>query len=185
MRIHTFRSWVAAAVCLGIFSAQAAMAAPPGQLALSADVALADGGVLTGQVVDAQGVALANAPVAVLSQGREVVRVAANADGAFAIGGLKGGVYEVAAPGHRGVYRMWAPRTAPPAARHGLMLVSGGDLVRGQYGYGPPPGPPVSGEPGPFGKTMGWMSAHPYITAGIVATAIAVPIAVSEADDAS
>jgi hypothetical protein len=145
------------------------------------DVALAEGGVLSGQVVDAQGVSLAQAPVAVFADGREVVRLASNADGMFAVSGLKGGVYEVATPGHHGVYRLWTARTAPPAAGQGIMLVSGSDVVRGQYGYGPPP----PAEPGPFGKAVGWMSQHPFITAGIVATAVAVPIAVSEVDDAS
>jgi hypothetical protein len=182
MKSHTFRSWAAALACLGILTPQAALAAAPGQAAVggAADVALAEGGVLTGQVVDAAGVPMPQAPVAVLVQGREVVRVAAGADGAFAIGGLKGGVYEVAAPGHRGVYRLWAPRTAPPSATQGVMLVPAGEVVRGQYGY--PPAPPCPPQ-GPFGKAMGWVSDHPFITAGIVATAVAVPLAVAESDD--
>jgi hypothetical protein len=75
--------------------------------------------------------------------------------------------------------------------------------VLGQYGpppgppIGPPPGPPIGppfgppvdpalGPPadkGPFGKAMGWVSDHPFITAGIVATAIAVPLALEDDDD--
>jgi hypothetical protein len=173
------------------------MAAPAGQQALVADVALADGGVLAGQVVDAQGAAVANSPVAVSMHGREVVRVATNADGAFSAAGLKGGVYEVSAAGSSSVFRLWAPETSPPAARNGVMLVSGSDVVRGQYGpaFGPPagpmgpagppvapPGPPAPPQ-GPFGKAFTWISNHPIITASAVGAAIAVPIAVQELDD--
>jgi hypothetical protein len=180
MRSHKLRSWVAAAVSVGVIAPPVALAAPPGQ-PLIADVALAEGGVLSGQVVNAQGVAMPQAPVAVLAEGREIIRVAAAENGAFSIGGLKGGVYEVVTPGQHGVYRLWTAGAAPPSAGNGVMLVAGSEeVVRGQYGYGPPPAPP-----GPFTQAMGWIGQHPFITAGIVATAIAVPIAVSEADDAS
>jgi hypothetical protein len=101
--------------------------------------------------------------------------VVTNAEGAFSAAGLKGGVYELSTPTSRGVYRLWAPRTAPPAARQGVMLVSGPETVLGQYG--PPP------SQGPFGTAMGWISEHPFITAGIVATAIAVPLALQDDDD--
>ncbi len=187
MKIRKFRSWVAAAVSMG---AVAPPAAPAGQ-PLIADVALAEGGVLSGQVLSAEGAAMPQAPVAILSGGREVVRIASADDGTFAVSGLKGGVYEVATPGQHGVFRFWSPQTAPPTAGNGVMLVSGNEIVRGQYGFAPPP--PPGGEPpmapapapGPVGKTLGWVGQHPFITAGVVATAIAVPIAVSELDDAS
>jgi hypothetical protein len=186
MKIRTFRSWVAAALCAGTAVPHAALAAPAGQPRI-ADVALAAGGVLSGQVVDAQGAPRPQAPVAILAEGREIIRVAAAQDGTFAVSGLKGGVYEVATPGQHGVYRLWTPEAAPPAANAGVMLVAGGEIVRGQYGYPPPPVPePAPPTPvGPFGRTLNWMGAHPFMTAGIVATAVAVPIAVSEADDAS
>jgi hypothetical protein len=107
-------------------------------------------------------------------------------------------VYEVAAGQHRGVYRLWAPRTAPPSANRGIMAVSG-EVVRGQYA---PPSPeavlqtPIPGYietvpytpagpagPGPLGRSVNWMKNHPWVTAGVVATAIAVPVAVTEFDD--
>ena len=158
---------------------------------MAADVALADGGVLTGQVVTAQGAPVAETPVAVTLQGREVVRVATNADGMFSAPGLKGGVYEVSTPGSRGVYRLWAPRTAPPAARQGVMIVSGtepcwantvaaGRVRPARASVGPPW--PAAGQ-GPFGRAMGWVADHPFITAGVVATAIAVPLALEDDDD--
>jgi hypothetical protein len=47
--------------------------------------------------------------------------------------------------------------------------------------------PYTPGSQGPLKKGVQWVKTHPWITAGIVATAIAVPIAVSEieADPAS
>ncbi|HYO26348.1 MAG TPA: carboxypeptidase-like regulatory domain-containing protein [Lacipirellulaceae bacterium] len=179
--MKTLRSWAAAAACGGMLASPVAMAAPTGHAAAVNDVALATGGVLTGQVVDAQGAPVAQAPVALLAEGRELIRVASAADGTFAISGLRGGIYEVAAAGQQNVYRAWTADTAPPAAGAGVMVVSGGEVVRGQYGYGPPPAPKT----GIFHKTMGWVSNHPFITAGIVATAIAVPVAIAETDDAS
>jgi hypothetical protein len=178
---HKFRSWVAAAACTGMFASP--VAAAPASHQVPADVALAEGGVLSGQVVDAQGAAIPQAPVALISEGREVIRLAAAEDGTFAVSGLQGGVYELATPGQHNVYRVWTAQTAPPAASPGVMLVSGGEVVRGQYGYAPQaPGPTG---PGPIGRAFSWMGQHPFITAGAIATAIAVPVALNEADDAS
>jgi hypothetical protein len=170
---------------------QIVLAAAPGHRLdqpLVADIALAEGGVLAGRVVTAEGVAVPQAPVAVLADGREVIRLAAAEDGSFAVGGLQGGVYEVAAPGQHAVYRLWAPGTAPPAAGQSVTLVSAQEAMPAPYGYPPPPPPGPPAPPpasGPFGRAAGWISDHPFLTAGIVATAIAVPIAVAEADDAS
>jgi hypothetical protein len=129
--------------------------------------------LLVGQLVDAQGAPLVEAPVALLAGGKEVVRVASNEQGMFSVQGLKGGVYEVAAPGHHGVYRLWAPRTAPPSASPGVLMVSGGQVARGQY--------PCN--TGPFSAAMGWVSQHPILTAGIIATAVAIPLALDDDDD--
>jgi hypothetical protein len=181
MRTTVYQSMAAAAACLGMLASPVAMAAPQGQGGFAADVALAEGGVLTGQVVDAQGAVQAGTPVVIFAGGREVARVATNRNGVFSAPGLKGGVYEVAAAGHRGVYRAWAPRTAPPSANRAILAVAQQDSVRGQYA--PPLAPAPPGQPGLFGKTMNWISDHPIITAGIVATAIAVPVALSDDDD--
>lgn len=191
MRHNHIRTWVAAVACCGM-TFSPAMAAPPGQAPLVADVALADGGVFSGQVVDAQGHAVAGAQVAIAAQGREAGRMVADADGRFSFANLKGGVYELATPAGREVYRLWSPRTAPPAARQAVLVVMGSEAVRGQYAPPPMPivatGPPGMPQPGPFSKAANWVSNHPFITAGIVATAIAVPVAVAvtdEDDDAS
>ena len=111
--------------------------------------------------------------LALFKNGKEIARLETDQRGRFAVNGLKGGVYQVATVGQQGVYRMWAPRTAPPVAKKGLILVSG-DVVRGQ-GYGPGPS-------GPFSTVTGWISQHPLMTAGIIATAIAIPLAIDDDD---
>ena len=138
------------------------------------DVALTSGGVLTGQLTDVKGVALPTAPVAIFTQGKEVVRVQTDQNGAFAVKGLKGGVYQVASPGHIGTYRLWAPNTAPPSAKNGLMMVANGDLALGQYG----------GPNGPFGAVVNFASKHPVITGLGIATAITLPFVLDD-DDSS
>lgn len=180
MHTTTFQSMAAAAACWGMLAAPVAMAAPQAQARFAADVALAEGGVLSGQVVDAQGAVVVGAPVSIVAGGREVARATTNRNGVFTAPGLKGGVYEVAAAGHHGVYRAWAPRTAPPSANRAILAVAAQDTVRAQYA---PPAIPPAGQPSPFGKAMNWISDHPIITAGIVATAIAVPLALSDDDD--
>lgn len=139
------------------------------------DVVLQEKGVLLGRIVDAQGVAVANAPVSLQSRGKEVARVVSDDSGRFQAEGLQGGVYQVASNGHQGNYRLWAPRTAPPTAAAGMSIVSQPvDVVRGQYGAGPS---------NPFSAAGQWIAEHPIITAGAVAAAIAIPIALDDDDD--
>lgn len=167
MRIQSLQAAAVALACAGMLFQPAAMAAP--QAMITTDIALRDGGVLVGQVVDGQGVALARTPVAVLQNNKEIARVETDKQGTFAVAGLKGGVYQVASLGHQGVYRLWAAQTAPPAAKKGLIMVSG-NVVRGQ---------------GPFSTVTGWISEHPLMTTAILATAIAVPLAIDDDNPSS
>ncbi len=137
------------------------------------DVALAEGGVLTGQVVDTAGKPQAMAPVSLSTGGKEIARATTDAKGQFRVASLKGGVYQVATNGNQGVYRFWAPRTAPPTSLNGLNMVSGNQVVRGQMGGGP------------LASAGQWIAEHPIITAGAIATAIAVPLALDDDDDPS
>ncbi len=187
MKIKQFKVVVAALSCVG-------MLVSPGMVAASQvtaiavapapqDVKLHEGGVLTGQVLNAQGAAVANSPVSVRSAGKEVVRVQTDQAGKFSIAGLQGGVHEVVTVESQGVYRLWAPHTAPPAAQQGLLLVSNGDLVRGQscgsgVGCGSGCGTGCGG-----GSGIGaWVANHPIITAGAIAAAIAIPLALDDDD---
>ncbi|MCA9230061.1 MAG: carboxypeptidase regulatory-like domain-containing protein [Planctomycetales bacterium] len=150
--------------CLGMLVSPVAAATPA---TAPRDVALHEGGVLLGQVVDAQGGSVAGAPVSLYSGGKEVARTESDVAGKFAVSGLQGGVYQVASAQGQDVYRLWNAQTAPPAAQRGMMLVSNPDIVRGQ---------------GPFGGIANWVSQHPIITAGAVAAAIAIPLALDDDD---
>jgi len=134
------------------------------------DVALRDGGVLLGQVVDPQGAAKAGAAVSVRYEDRELVTTSADPDGYFAVKGLRGGVHQVATQEGHAVYRLWAPGTAPPAAQDGVLLVAGSDVTRGQWGGG---------------GGLKTFLANPLVITGIVATAVAVPVALHNSRSSS
>jgi hypothetical protein len=170
-RLGIIKGSVVLLAVLGLCLPQPLLAAVPAvQMPVAIDVALEDGGILIGQVVDPQGIAQIDVPVA-LSQGdQEIATAKTDAQGFFAFRGLRGGVYQLAAADGAGMYRLWAPRTAPPTAQRGALIVSGQDMARGQYNWynwG--------------GRLKAWLS-NPWVIAGIVATAVAVPVAIHNAD---
>ena len=129
------------------------------------DVALSDGGVLVGQVVSEEGVPHANTPVRLQLNGAEVAAALTDANGMFSVSDLQGGVYLIITPHTFGIYRLWVDNTAPPAAKQGVLLVTGGNVVRGQD---------EEEAPG--------LLSNPLVWAAIV-VAVATPIAVSELSD--
>jgi hypothetical protein len=156
-----------------VFAAAPIAAATPTTVAPAAavnDIALRTGGVLVGQVVDPQGVAKAGTPVTIEYAGKEVVRTTTDENGVFAAQGLRGGQYKINTVEGSSECRLWAADTAPPSARPAALVVAGKDLVRGVPGSGV------------FHSWKEWCMAHPYITAGTVATAIAVPIIIADDD---
>ena len=178
------------AVCLACLSmlASPVLAATPSVIK-PRDVLLHQGGMLYGQVVDSEGGAVTNTPVSVLSGTKEVARVQSDRSGRFKVDGLRGGVYEVASVGQKKVYRLWAPQTAPPAAQQGLMLVANNDFVRGQgCGCGVVDCGGACGagyQQGPVRRVGAWLAEHPILTAGTIAAAIAIPLAVDDDDPAT
>ena len=131
---------------------------------VATDVALREGSVLVGQVVGAQGQGMAGIPVSLRHEGKNLRTTKTGKEGYFAVKGLRGGVYQLVADDGHGVYRLWTPGTAPPAAREGAVLVVGNDVLRGQ-------------NPGPWKAFL----ANPLIIAAVVATAVAVPVALHNA----
>jgi hypothetical protein len=146
---------------IGFLLPQPLVAASPAPASPVADVALRDGGVLIGQVVDAQGAALGSVPVSLRYQDRELAAAKTSKEGYFAFKDLRGGVYQLTAAQGQGVYRVWSAGTAPPAAQEGALVVSGDKVVRGQEGGG-------------FRSFI----TNPLVIAAVVATAIAVPVAI-------
>lgn len=172
------RGSIAALACSSMLSAQLAYAAGP-QIAphmqqaepkhrMIHDVALEEAGVFRGQVVDSQGNTRAAVPVSIVREAREVARAETDASGRFAVHGLTGGIYEVYTPAGSGIYRVWSPHTAPPAAVPAAIITPHENVVRGQMNGG---------------QALSWL-ANPWVLAGIVAAAIAIPLALDD-DDAS
>jgi hypothetical protein len=126
--------------------------------ATMSDVALSDGGTLQGRVLDNQSAGLVGVPVTLRTQDRDVAQTTTAADGQFAVQNLRGGVYHVAAAQGGQTFRLWAPRTAPPtASKNAIVYVQN------------------NGAGGGLKAILG----NPIVLPAIIATAIAVPIAVS------
>lgn len=137
------------------------------------DVELGRGGLLIGRLLDANGRPLPEAEVSVLSGGKLLAATRTDADGVFAASNLRGGVHEIATADNIQVCRLWASDTAPPHAPKSIDVVSDRDVVRGQYG--PPPG-------NRFLKKAKVWATNPFIVGGVVAAAVAIPVALSDND---
>jgi hypothetical protein len=96
------------------------------------DVSLDRQGTLQGQLVDANGKPVAAASVSLRQNGQVAGRAATDRTGQFTFANTRTGVYEIAAAGTNGVYRVWTAEAAPPAANGKVLLVDKGDVVRGQ-----------------------------------------------------
>lgn len=161
-RALTFRGIIVGLAALGMCLPGIAFAAAPEAPAI-VDVKLQDGGVLAGVAVNGQGAPVAGLPVSLQASGQELAVGATNADGAFAFRGLNQGVYQVAAGNNVGTFRVWTVQTAPPAAQQAALVVVGDGVVRGQ------------------GQARAFFT-HPLVIGAAIATAIAVPIAVTSSD---
>jgi len=137
------------------------------------DVELGQGGLLVGRLLDANGQPLREANVAILSGGKPLASMRTGADGVFAVSKLRGGVHEITTADNVQVCRLWAPGTAPPRAPKSIDVVSDGEVVRGQYG--PPPG-------NRFVRKAKVWATNPFIVGGVVAAAVAIPVALSDND---
>ena len=135
------------------------------------DVELAPGGVFVVKLVDQQGVALAGEPVVVSRFDRQVAQAVTGQDGSFQVGSLVAGIYVVQAPQAAATYRLWEAGTAPPAAPQTVMLVSGGQTVRGQIHRKALVWPRVNRIG--IGRTV---VRSPWFIAGAIGTSIALPI---------
>ena len=178
MKTHWFHRTAVIIACLGITAPRAALAAPPvaqppmlaaadAPAPLVHDVMLHEGGTLYGKVLDASGTAMGGAAVSVHAGPKQFATLITDSNGAFRTANLQGGVYQISSPQGEGTYRLWAPNTAPPAAQRSATLVCG-DIVRGQGGH----------------RLIGWLT-NPWVLTGLIATAIAVPIALNNNDDDS
>lgn len=102
----------------------------------ASDVALSAGGVLSGQVVTAQGSPLAGNEVRVASPNGESKSVTTDAEGRFRVTGLRGGAYAVTTANASVACRLWANGAVPPGAKSSILVVERQDIVRGNLGDG-------------------------------------------------
>ena len=137
--------------------------------ALSEDVALQKGGVLMGRLVDPGGAPIVGATNSLLYNNRVVAHAQTDKQGGFTFSRLRGGVYQVAAPDTRRLYRLWAAGTAPKSAGQVARVVAGQSVMRGQYTRG---------------RVGRWLRSPLGMTAvaAMAATAVAVPVALHNSD---
>ena len=161
----------------GILSiAEEALASTP-----VADVEIDSNGNVPGRLLDhSRG---SGTELSLYREGRLIAVGSTDRNGTFQFLGLAAGTYHVqwtdAIGGRKSqVFRLWSHRQSPPIAEQQLLL--SGTVVRGQYG-----GTTRSGGSGSSGG-MGRFFRNPWISAAVISTAIAVPIAVTYGDyDAS
>jgi hypothetical protein len=170
-------AWVAAAMF--ILQPQFLLAEPTpaaGELPIRVvDVALGNNGVLYGQILDRQGRQLPITQIQ-LTNGVRQWDTYTDEEGNFRVEGLVGSTYQVHAAGQTQIVRAWAPDTAPPGAAQGLLLVHDSSVVLGQHCGSPVCGSPVCGG----GRCP---LASPLIVGGLIAAAIAIPVAIHNSDD--
>ncbi len=136
---HGLKTLALTAVCAGLVTplhaADRARPSTAGPQVVS--VALHDGGVLRGQLLDAQQRPLAKQQVRILSQGRLIVATETDLNGRFGARSLRGGLHTIESTGTSKAVQLWAPQTAPPSAEDVAVVLAGQELVvRGQKGKG-------------------------------------------------
>ncbi len=150
--------------------------APLSQALTVVDVALQADGLLHGQIVDKQGRPLVAAQVQIQSAATDKPwRTQTDAQGRFQVTGLSGANYRLEVGSQTQLLRVWAAGTAPPSATSGVLLVQDSDVVLAQNCGSPVCGSAVRKAKNPL--------ANPWIIGGLVAAAIAIPVAIYNADD--
>jgi hypothetical protein len=168
---------LALAVALAPTLAQAENAVIVGRKApdaLAVDVALHKDGLLIGQLVGASGKPSADATVRLtLADGRKA-EAKTNADGGFAFKNVRGAA-RLESDKTALLVRSWTNEAAPPSATPAVLLVEGSEIARGQHYAGP-----VANETVSHTKRL---FANPLFLAGVIGTAVAIPVAIHNADD--
>jgi hypothetical protein len=131
------------------------------------DVSLSREGIFSGKVVNAQGRPIAKAEITFCQSNKVITKVSTYDQGDFYVSGLPPGVYQLfVSPNQVVTVRVWDGQTAPPSARSELLVVVNDLTVRGQRRIG---------ELLPLESTV--------VVGGMVAAAIAIPIAIANSND--
>lgn len=172
-----FVSFVAVAVALAPTLARAESVPVVGRApadSLAVDVTLHQDGVLIGQLVGASGKPSADAKVRLTLVDGRTAEAKTNADGGFAFKNVRG-VARLESDKTALVVRSWTSEAAPPNAAPAVLLVEGNEVARGQYHAGPIANGTVSRTKRLF--------ANPLFVAGVIGTAVAIPVAIHNAGD--
>lgn len=105
------------------------------------DVVLSSSGDVTFTVVSSSGQAVVGNPVAVLVGSVRIAAAKTDLKGQVRISGLRPGMHVFQTGFTKSMVRLWPAASAPPQAVKFPAIVDASDLVRGQYGYGPPLSP--------------------------------------------
>ena len=174
------RGMVMCLAAMGLCLSGAAIAGPPASQPVVHDIALGNGGMFSGQLVDAQSVAKAGEKVMLLYESRPLITVATDERGNFRFPGLRGGMYQLVAAGSVENYRLWTPGTAPKGVPSRALVVCGDPIIRGAqpgYRYGYQQGLVPSLPPARF------LLGNPWVVMGITATAVGVPVGIAAAEE--
>lgn len=135
--ISIFRTQVVTMLCIGLLVSPSMVLAGDINHQVTTDVALAAQGMLVGQVVDQQGIAIPSARVVVRQNDRDLVGTMTDRSGNFAVSGLRSGTYQLAAANGQAKVRLWTANAAPPVANSRVMIVAGSDqVIRANFGDG-------------------------------------------------
>jgi hypothetical protein len=128
------------------------------------DIALSKDGMLRGRLLDAAGQPISNWALVVVNGEHRRFDARTDINGRFAVGPMRGGVCAIITGSHVAQVRVWADRTAPPAAVAQIDLipfdVGEGHEFRGQS---------------PIGE---FFCSDRFLFAAVLAGAVIIPVAI-------
>ncbi|GAB6165210.1 hypothetical protein JCM19992_12100 [Thermostilla marina] len=134
---------------------------PDGKQAAVCDIELDEHGYLQGVVVNMEGVPIKETPLSLYQGTKKVAVGKTNNLGQFRLGPFAGGSFHLMVRDYVLVLRTWKNKTAPPNAKPAVLVVIGDQTTRGQR---------------PIGELI---RSDVLIVGGLVAAAIAIPLATS------
>ncbi|MCA9234376.1 MAG: carboxypeptidase regulatory-like domain-containing protein [Planctomycetales bacterium] len=137
------------------------------------DVQLDATGGLSGQVMTPQGQPVPGATIT-LADVQPPQTTTTNAKGQFRLSGVRGGVHQLQVGSQMQMCRVWKAGTAPPSAVPQLLVVQDARVALAQNC-----GSPVACGLAGCKEAL----ANPLVVGGLIAAAIAIPVAIHNADD--
>lgn len=155
-------------------SFQANRSTSPANQPVIADVQLQHNGMLVGQVVNESGSGVAGQQIR-LSNAKASQTAKTDADGWFRFQKIRGGVFQLRVDQQTQLVRAWTHGTAPTKASNGLLFTPPDDVFRGQRVLSP--------QTNQFFRVAKQRLANPLFVGGVIVTAVAIPVAIHNADD--